>query len=205
MSGLVTIFLIAAVGFLWRRLNRLQERLDALELASVHGHPAGTAMWDAPAEPPEPEAVPAVAPATFLDRDEAALVESPERPEWIEEPADAGFEPEPQSRKFGFEDVFGRRLPIWAGGITLAIAGMLIVKYSIDAGLVSPLVRVVSGLIFGFVLIGGAELALREDERVRDARVRLVHPNDVAAGRELPRDRRRLLRRRGFLARVVGR
>jgi len=73
---------------------------------------------------------------------------------------------------FAFEDWLGRRLPIWAGGITLAIAGVLIVKLSIDAGLLSPTVRVIFGLIFGSLLIGGAELALRFEDRVHDVRVR---------------------------------
>jgi len=82
--------------------------------------------------------------------------------------------PEHQERtsSFSFEELFGRKLPIWAGGITLAVAGMLIVKLSIEAGLLSPPVRVIMGSIFGFVLIGGAELALRQEERVRDDRVR---------------------------------
>ncbi|MDB5708636.1 MAG: hypothetical protein JWL96_706 [Sphingomonas bacterium] len=71
-----------------------------------------------------------------------------------------------------FEDLFGRRLPIWLGGITLAVAGLLIVKYSIDAGLLSPLVRVICGWLFGMALIAGAELALRNPARVVDPRIR---------------------------------
>lgn len=73
---------------------------------------------------------------------------------------------------FGFEELFGRRLPIWAGGVTLAVAGVLLVKYSIESGLLSPVIRVLLGLIFGAGLIAGAEVALRQEERVRDARVR---------------------------------
>lgn len=81
--------------------------------------------------------------------------------------------PEPAaSRSLNFEELFGRQLPIWAGGITLAVAGMLIVKLSIDAGLLSPLVRVILGSVFGLLLISGAELALRQEDRVRDPRVR---------------------------------
>jgi uncharacterized membrane protein len=74
-------------------------------------------------------------------------------------------------RTLGFEDLFGRKLPIWAGGITLAVAGVLLVKYSIDAGLLSPAVRVVLGLLFGAGLIGGAEAILRAQIHVRDERV----------------------------------
>lgn len=80
--------------------------------------------------------------------------------------------PAERTARFSFEDVFGRKLPIWAGGVTLAVCGFLIVKYSIDAGLLSPWVRVAGGLLFGAGLIAGAEAALRNEERVRDARVR---------------------------------
>jgi uncharacterized membrane protein len=80
--------------------------------------------------------------------------------------------PAPRDSGQRFEDLFGRQLPIWAGGITLAVAGVLLVKYSIDAGLLSPVVRVLIGLLFGAGLIGGAEAALRAEARVDDARVR---------------------------------
>ncbi|MCE7796910.1 DUF2339 domain-containing protein [Sphingobium sufflavum] len=80
--------------------------------------------------------------------------------------------PTPLGAGAKFEDLFGRKLPIWAGGITLAVAGVLLVKYSIDAGLLSPVVRVVFGLLFGAGLIAGAEVALRQDARVGDPRVR---------------------------------
>lgn len=54
-------------------------------------------------------------------------------------PAPEPIKPEParepgqRHAAMNFEELFGRRLPIWAGGITLAIAGVLIVKYAIDA------------------------------------------------------------------------
>ncbi|MGE4430438.1 MAG: DUF2339 domain-containing protein [Sphingobium sp.] len=73
--------------------------------------------------------------------------------------------------RISFEDLFGRKLPIWAGGVTLAVAGVLLVKYSIDAGLLSPAIRVICGLIFGGGLIAGAEAALRQRHRVGDDRV----------------------------------
>ena len=83
----------------------------------------------------------------------------------------------PKSRgiSFSFEDLFGRRLPIWAGGITLAIAGVLIVKYAIDAGIFgrvfTPTVQIICGLLFGSGLIAGAEAARRYEARVQDPRV----------------------------------
>lgn len=186
MEVLVTIGLIAIVAHLWSRLNKLQERIDQLEWSGQgqsaeawHTPETLTESWDKPLPEPEP---PVREPARIRESSEAApAIEQPVAPpiESHEELAPAEFigEPATESKaeadsKFGFEEMFGRKLPIWAGGITLAIAGMLIVKYSIDAGLVSPLVRVIAGLIFGTVLIGAAELALRQEDRVRDPRVR---------------------------------
>jgi uncharacterized membrane protein len=81
----------------------------------------------------------------------------------------------PRGFTLDFEELFGRRLPIWAGGITLAIAGVLIVKYAIDIGLFgrvfTPPVQIFCGMIFGLGLIGGAELAHRQRLRVDDPRV----------------------------------
>lgn len=74
-----------------------------------------------------------------------------------------------------FEDLFGKTLPIWAGGITLAIAGVLIVRYAIDLGffarVFTPGVQVIAGVLFGIVLIAGAEYAWRNESRLRDVRV----------------------------------
>lgn len=81
----------------------------------------------------------------------------------------------PRSMASRFENLFGKTLPIWAGGITLAIAGVLIVKYAIDAGffgrIFTPPVQIVAGLLFGLGLIGGAEFAFRNEDKVRDMRV----------------------------------
>src|SRR5213075_1310333 len=185
MGVLVTIALIALVAQLWTRLNKLQERITQLEWAEYRARMASGGPWDvdetpveaAEEEPARPSAKIAGEPIAALSLIEEPIVPSPPSPS---EPIASEF-PEPDvrveteaavGRKFGFEDMFGRKLPIWAGGITLAVAGMLIVQYSIDAGLVSPLVRVIAGLIFGTILIGTAEAALRADDRVRDPRVR---------------------------------
>lgn len=55
-----------------------------------------------------------------------------------------------------FEQQFGARLPVWIGGIALALAGFFLVKYSIETGLLSPVVRVVLGMIFGSGLLYAA-------------------------------------------------
>lgn len=81
----------------------------------------------------------------------------------------------PVSLASRFENLFGKTLPIWAGGLTLAIAGVFIVREAIDAGffarVFTPGVQVIAGLLFGFALIGAAEYAWRNEEKLRDVRV----------------------------------
>jgi uncharacterized membrane protein len=118
--------------------------------------------------PLEPEASEAAEPTVEAAASEAPAeaVAAAARVEVADAPA------QPRGLSINFEDLFGRRLPIWAGGITLAIAGVFIVKLAIDAGFFAPWVRVVCGLLFGTALIGGAEAALRAEAKVRDDRVR---------------------------------
>lgn len=104
------------------------------------------------------EAVPLPEPEQELELD----------PEPIMEPR---ADPTPIPARPGFEDLFGRKLPIWAGGFTLLIAAALLVRYSIDAGLVSPIVRVTLAMMLGIVLIGGAEATRRRPVLVPDARI----------------------------------
>jgi uncharacterized membrane protein len=99
---------------------------------------------------PEPEQQPDLDPAP-IEETRPATVPSPARP--------------------SFEDLFGRKLPIWAGGFTLLIAAALLVRYSIDAGLVSPIVRVTLAMLLGTALIGGAEATRRRPILVPDARI----------------------------------
>lgn len=79
--------------------------------------------------------------------------------------------PRPPVSSRVFEELFGSRLPIWAGGVTLAVAGFFLVKYSIDTGLLSPTVRVVLALLFGLFLVAGAEVARRVRPLSHDPRV----------------------------------
>lgn len=159
--------------------------------------PTPVAETEARPEPtPEPEPVEALEPEQPAPASEPASEPAPEPAMAYAMPIEpavqsAGPEPEPQpetrfadvrspeqlypTRKFDFEELFGRRLPIWAGGITLAIAGVLIVKYAIDIGffgrVFTPGVQAICGMLFGFSLIGGAEWAHRQARKVDDPRV----------------------------------
>lgn len=55
-----------------------------------------------------------------------------------------------------FEERFGAQLPIWVGGIALAFGGFFLVRYSVEAGLIGPGMRVILALLFGLTLVGAA-------------------------------------------------
>ncbi len=99
-----------------------------------------------------------------LDEEVVAAPAAPPRPTLPQRPSKPAF-------SFSFEDFFGRKLPIWAGGITLAVAGVLIVNYALAAGLLTPWVQVAAALMFGFGLLAGAEAAQQNKLKVGDPRV----------------------------------
>src|SRR4051812_14457167 len=70
-----------------------------------------------------------------------------------------------------FERYVGGRLLIWAGGIALAVAGVFLVRFSIQIGLISPAVQMAFAALFGFLLIGLAEWAYRKPGALPDPRV----------------------------------
>ncbi len=175
------------------RLRRLERRmregfvpLEHVQASAVQPATPVEAVPEAIVPEPEPEPV-APAPAVVIDETpredllRKVMANAARGPEFLSQEADeippapshAAEAEEPTSaiRSTSFEDLFGRKLPIWAGGVTLIVAAVLMVKYSIDSGLLSPTVRVIMGLLFGSILIGGAEFARRHADKVQDPRV----------------------------------
>jgi uncharacterized membrane protein len=184
MSFLTVVLLVAVIA-LWSRIRTLERRVSEIDRNNAAAPPARAI--DSKTAPFETHSAQAVA----TTDDTAMPIAAPSEPEPTSEPMPVRSAdpielppavPEPiepdrpapenaQPRKIEFEELFGSRLPIWAGGITLAVAGLFIVKYSIDAGLLSPAVRVVLGLLFSIALAGGAEFARRWKKTAIDPRV----------------------------------
>jgi uncharacterized membrane protein len=64
-------------------------------------------------------------------------------------------------QKESLESRLGARWAVWVGGIALALGGIFMVKYSIDAGLLSPAVRLFMAAAFGLVLMAIGEFVRR--------------------------------------------
>jgi len=183
MEFIILVALGVLVWRLYQRLKRLERRLEE-RLADLEWLAA-----QAPAAPPAPEASPAptAASAPVAERMSATMPVSRPEPEpkpkpeparqYWGRPADSQPQPEAEPAtayrgpKFDFEDIFGRRLPIWAGGAALAVAGIFLVRYSIENGLMTPPVRVALSFVFGIVLLAVAEVAHRFEKWVADPRI----------------------------------
>lgn len=57
-----------------------------------------------------------------------------------------------------FEENLSSRWMVWIGGLAIALGGGFLVKYSIDSGLLSPLIRISLAFIMGIILTIGGEL-----------------------------------------------
>jgi uncharacterized membrane protein len=63
----------------------------------------------------------------------------------------------------GLEERLGTRWVVWIGGLALALGGFFMVRYSIEAGLVGPGVRVFLGGLFALALLGAGEWTRRKE------------------------------------------
>ncbi|WP_052761884.1 DUF2339 domain-containing protein [Aurantiacibacter luteus] len=175
MEWIFIIGLAVAAWRLWERVGVLEGQVAWLENLLARGTPPGAASEFEPGPEPEPEitAPPVVAaPApqrslTLVDsvRKVVAEVLPPQDEERTAERRG------PRMPSFDFEDLFGRRLPIWAGGIALAAGGIFLVIYAIEQGLMGPVTRVALSFVFGLLLLAAAEAAHRFATRVDDPRV----------------------------------
>ncbi|MDE1467578.1 DUF2339 domain-containing protein [Aurantiacibacter sp. D1-12] len=181
MEWLIILVLCVAVIALWDRVRILGRRVEEIER---HDY---TQLAELSEEPKihthsEPEAEPAPVPAKARTAPPEEPITQELPPLYDEPPVEAPPPDQPvdyedqgagfQLPKFDFEDIFGRRLPIWLGGIALAVGGIFLVRYSIEKGLLGPQVRVALSFLFGLLLLAGAEAAYRFEDRVADPRVR---------------------------------
>jgi uncharacterized membrane protein len=162
-SWLSWVIAIAAFIFARKALNQvrvLRARLDAFEAAAM------TAATVAPTPRTSLDETPAIAPVTTevwtgiqADAPEPSVQPTrmpPPIPQTaIQETAPAGP---------GFEERLGTRWVVWVGGLTLALGGFFMVRYSIEAGLLGPGVRVLLGGLFALALLAAGEWTRRKEE-----------------------------------------
>src|SRR5215831_9614402 len=140
---LVLAFPVIAIVALVKTVN-INERLRAIEarFAALEARVAGSAA-PAPNAPPRPEPVvasPEPAPSA-PPAPPPPPPPPPSPPPPVEAvaaaPAPSAEQPAPE-HVASFEEQFGTRWTVWIGGVALALGGIFLVKYSIEAGLIGP-------------------------------------------------------------------
>ena len=69
------------------------------------------------------------------------------------------------SEKPDLETTLGTRWAVWVGGLALALGGIFLVRYSIEAGIFGPGVRLTFAAAFGILLVGAGEFSRRHGFR----------------------------------------
>jgi uncharacterized membrane protein len=171
-----------------QRLGYLDALPEALRRATVPAAPipAPAPLLDPEplAPPPPPVEQPVSQPARVLP-DQVSETPPPQpegptpserpqepEPEPVQEPESAeaspseppASEPPAPPRDYGdFERRFGTQWVVWVGGLALALGGIFLVRYSIEAGLFTPGLRIIFGAILALFLVGLGELARRRE------------------------------------------
>lgn len=138
-------------------------RLDVIErrLTQIEGRLAGQAPAPAvPAPPPAPKPQPA--PASVKPQE---TVTKPAAPAAPPPPRPAVAAATPAAPSVGFEEKFGTRWVVYAGGLALALGGIFLVKYSIEQGLLGPAMRIFLGGLLATALVAAGEWMRRQENR----------------------------------------
>ncbi|WP_342361827.1 DUF2339 domain-containing protein [Terrarubrum flagellatum] len=69
----------------------------------------------------------------------------------------------PIARRSDFEEAFGSRWAVWVGGVALALGGLFLIRYSIEAGFFGPGVRLLMGVAFSVAAAAASEYLRRTD------------------------------------------
>jgi uncharacterized membrane protein len=148
------------------RADELRERLSALEARA-------SSVAAAPVPPPIPplaeteQAPPLVAeqwvPASQEQGAEAAAFDPDAAQKEAAAPPPPPPLPSPPPSDPGFEEQLGTQWVVWIGGLALALGGFFLVRYSIEAGLIGPRVRIMFGGIFALALLAAGEWTRRKE------------------------------------------
>ena len=184
LVGFIALFLALnarkGVASLQLQLNSLLTRLSRLEdaLDDLRRHPQAP-----PSAAPVPEAPVAVAPVPSAE----AVTPQPEPPSAVAPPSVpevAAPTAAPAAAGTSLEERLGTRWAVWAGGLSLALGGLLLVRFSIEQGIFGPGVRVALGALFSLALIAVGEWFRRTERGLPVEAIPAAHVPSVltAAG-----------------------
>ncbi|KQV43445.1 MULTISPECIES: DUF2339 domain-containing protein [unclassified Rhizobium] len=148
-----------------RTAERLETELAAIkaELARLQesGIPPVIPAGETGAETSAAELPIAALVAETAEPENPALEEAASAGPWDKTTEPAAVDAAIPQPKESLESRLGARWAVWVGGVALALGGVFMVRYSIEAGLLSPGVRLVLAAIFGLLLAAAGEIIRR--------------------------------------------
>ena len=163
------VIAIVALIFARKAMNQvaeLRQRLEAMQAtpaAAAPAMPPPLTPFEAFEQslPPTSSGAPPTPPPVTPDAESIAPAASPEAAE--QAAGGAPPPPLPPQPDRGFEETVGTRWVVWIGGLTLALGGFFMVRYSIEAGLLGPGVRTMLGGLFALALLLAGEWTRRKE------------------------------------------
>jgi uncharacterized membrane protein len=168
LSLLVAIVALIVARKTFNQAALLRARLDAIEATGLRARPAPPrlAPYQAP-EPTPPTPSPKIAvepPAVVADTASIASAANAGGDAPKAAAGGAATTPPPLAQpEPGFEERIGTRWVVWVGGLTLALGGFFMVRYSIEAGLLGPGIRTLLGGAFALALLAAGEWMRRKE------------------------------------------
>ncbi|HEX9468875.1 MAG TPA: DUF2339 domain-containing protein [Bradyrhizobium sp.] len=160
---------IAVVAFMFARkafnqAAQLRARLDAIEAAGLQRRPVPPPLTPLQElEQTLAAAAPTVEQPAAAAAAEQVLPAAGEEPIAPQDTGPAAMPPLLPQPEPGFEERIGTRWVVWVGGLTLALGGFFMVRYSIEAGLLGPGVRTLLGGAFALALLAAGEWTRRKE------------------------------------------
>jgi uncharacterized membrane protein len=167
LSLLVAIVALIVARKTFNQAALLRARLDAIEATGWRARPSPpplapyqarestppTSLPEIATKPPVVAGVESIAPAANAEDDapKATVGGAATTPPQLPQPGP------------GFEERIGTRWVVWVGGLTLALGGFFMVRYSIEAGLLGPGIRTFLGGAFALALLAAGEWTRRKE------------------------------------------
>ncbi|TIO07465.1 DUF2339 domain-containing protein [Mesorhizobium sp.] len=186
LIGLVAIIaLFVIISRQQSRIGLIERELGALRSLVLSGAvpPAAKPAEQATTEGKPADATPAAATdiaslpakaletqATEADASTGEVVSGPwtsgDAAPKVAEPARKDAAAVKAARQTDVETALGTRWAVWVGGIALALGGLFLIRYTIEAGIFGPGVRLVMAAMLGLVLVATGEFIRRTGFRV---------------------------------------
>ncbi|MBD1547459.1 DUF2339 domain-containing protein [Roseibium aggregatum] len=156
LTALFFIILLFVLAYQVTSLNRKFRRLKA-ELDLLKSGIGGDRPKAGPEQRPDQATSPAAETAS-PDKEAPAAVP----PEYSGATAEVPETPAATAGAPGRETLIGGKWTVWAGGVTLALGGVFLVKYAIENSILGPEARLLLGALFGLVLLAASEWSRRK-------------------------------------------